>query len=133
MNEVKNMRYLLLVSLIGLILVSGCAQSGTQPVPTGQVQPTGDLKEFTIEGSEFKFSPASITVNKGDEVKITFKNTGSAGHNFVISDLGVSTKIIPGGSTETVEFTADRSGTFSFYCSVPGHRAGGMEGHISIS
>ena len=94
---------------------------------------TGELKEFIIEGSEFSFNPSSITVNAGDRVKITFKNTGSARHNLVIGDLGVSTSLIPAGSTDTIEFTADRSGTFAFYCSVPGHRSSGMEGQISVS
>lgn len=137
------MKFLLVILLMGIILVSGCAlYDGQQPAtpaasaqtaPATSTAPQGELKEFTVEGSEFKFSPASISINKGDRVKVTFKNVGNAGHNFVIGDLGVSTRIISAGSTDTVEFTADKSGTFAFYCSVPGHRAGGMEGQISIS
>lgn len=123
--------------LVGIVLVSGCVQYGTQTTtpttPSEQVQPTGETKEFTVEGSEYKFSPASITVNKGDRVKITFKNVGSIGHNFVIGDLGVSTSTISPGSTDIVEFIAGKSGTFAFYCSVPGHRPAGMEGQIVIS
>jgi len=126
-----------IILLIGIILVSGCAtQYGTQsttPAKTAQTTSTGEVKEFTIEGSEFKYTPASITVSKGDSVKIIFKNVGTAGHNFVIGDLGVSTRVISAGSTETVEFTADKSGTFAFYCSVPGHRSAGMEGQVKIS
>ncbi len=119
--------------LVVALLVSGCYGTKTATQPTEQVQPTGEVKEFTVEGSEFKFSPDSITVNKGDRVKVTFKNVGSARHDFVIPELGVSTRVIPGGSTETVEFIAGKSGTFAFYCSVPGHRPAGMEGQISIS
>ncbi len=134
------MKILSAILLVGIILVSGCTLYGgqqpaapAQTAPAASTAPQGELKEFAVEGSEFKFNPASISVTKGDRVKVTFKNVGKAGHNFVIGDLGVSTSIIPGGSTDTVEFTADKSGTFAFFCSVPGHRAGGMEGHISIS
>src|SRR3989338_1794486 len=122
-------KVLLLLPLLAIVIVvSGCIGQYGQPTTQTQVQPTGELKEFTVEGSEYKFSPASITVSQGDKVKITFKNVGSIGHNFVIGDLGVSTRVIPAGSTETVKLIADRSGTFAFYCSVPGHRPVGMEG-----
>jgi uncharacterized cupredoxin-like copper-binding protein len=48
-----------------------------------------EAKEFTIEASEFKFEPATITVSEGDVVRITIKNVGSQVHNFVIDELGV--------------------------------------------
>src|SRR3989344_1759490 len=32
------------------------------------------VKEFTITGDNFSFTPSTITVKKGDRVKITFKN-----------------------------------------------------------
>ncbi len=48
-----------------------------------------EAKEFTIEASDFKFEPATITVTEGDVVRLTIKNTGSQVHNFVIDELGV--------------------------------------------
>lgn len=119
--------------LLGILLISGCYHAVKSiSTPVQEIESTGEIKEFIVEGSEFKFSPTSMTVNKGDKVKLTFKNIGLAGHNFVIGDLGVSTSVISGGSTEMVEFIASKSGTFAFYCSVPGHRSAGMEGQISI-
>ncbi len=138
-------RVWLLLPLLAILVVSGCVGQYGKPTtptpieevqpttPTEQVQSTGEVKEFIVEGSEFKFSPAAITVSKGDSVKVTFKNVGSTGHNFVVGDLGVSTSVISPGTTETVDFIASRSGTFAFYCSVPGHRAAGMEGQVVIS
>src|SRR5882672_6015209 len=35
---------------------------------------TSTTKEFTVTGQNFSFSPSTLTVNKGDTVKITFKN-----------------------------------------------------------
>ncbi len=132
--------HIITILLVGILLVAGCGQYGAQTQQTGnapnaeQAQGSNnDAKEFTVEGSEFKFNPASITVGKGENVRITFKNAGTTGHSFVIGDLGVSTKVIPAGSAESVEFIADKSGTFSFYCSVPGHKDMGMKGEIIVS
>jgi len=89
------------------------------------------VKEFTVTGSSFKFSPATLTVNKGDTVRITFKNSGGM-HDFVIDEFNASTKIIQSGETDTVEFTADKAGTFEYYCSVGNHRQMGMVGTLTV-
>lgn len=93
--------------------------------------PTGTVKEFTVSGSNFKFEPAILTVNKGDTVKITFKNTGGI-HDFRIDDLEVETEIINGVGEDSVEFVADRTGTFEYYCSVGNHKQMGMKGTLTI-
>ena len=130
------------LAIIATLLIAGCtAYSGkgdtgaesTQPETPATGAITGQTKEFTVEGSEFKFSPNAISVNKGDSVKITFKNVGTKPHNFIIDELDVATKTINGGETDTVEFTASKSGTFAFYCSVGSHRANGMEGTATVA
>ena len=116
----------LVLVLVSLPLMGACA-------PKEVTSPTG---EFTIEGSEFSFSPAKIAVSQGDEVKITFNNVGEVVHDFVIDEFGVKTLILEPGGTATLEFTADKVGTFFFYCSVETptgtHRAAGMEGEITV-
>ncbi len=90
------------------------------------------VKEITVVGTEFAFSPSAISVQAGEKVELIFKNEGRASHNLVIEGLEVSTKTIGGGQTDTVEFTAPASGTFTFFCSIPGHRASGMGGDLKI-
>lgn len=92
---------------------------------------TGQIKEFTVTGSSYKFDPALITINKGDKVRITFTDSGGT-HDLVINGLNVQTKILSSNQSETVEFTADKSGTFDYYCSVDGHRALGMVGKLVV-
>lgn len=89
-------------------------------------------KEITVMGSEFKFEPNIITVNKGEKVKITFKNIGNAPHNLVIPELSIETKTIRKGETDTIEFTASVSKTYEFICSIPGHKEKGMEGDLDV-
>jgi|SRR3989344_20135 len=106
----------------------------TEPsvVPTGAaMEESGAVKEFTVEGSPFKFVPNVINVKKGDTVRVTFKNvTGT--HDFVIDEFDVRTNQIGEGEEEEVEFIADKAGTFEYYCSVGNHRAMGMVGKLIV-
>jgi plastocyanin len=73
-------------------------------------------------------SNASITVNQGDKVQITFildqsqrSNTGPTNHHLIAIDgYGVETaEINPTHPNATVTFTASQLGTFSIYCDTP--------------
>ena len=85
---------------------------------------------MTNEG--FKFSPSTMTVKKGDKVKITYTNGGGT-HDFQIEGYNVQTKTIQGGQSDSVEFTADKAGTFEYFCSVGNHRAVGMKGTLTVT
>ena len=93
---------------------------------------TSAVKEFTVKGSNFAFDPKTMTVKKGDTVKIIFQNTGGF-HDFKIDEFKVATKQIQGGNSETVQFVADKAGTFEYYCSVGSHRAMGMKGTLTVT
>lgn len=102
-----------------------------QSTTTQNEAPATTVKEFTITGSSYAFDPATITVNKGDHVKIIFKNSGGF-HDWKIDELGVATKRIKEGEQDVVEFIADKAGTFEYYCSVGKHRAMGMRGTLIV-
>lgn len=102
--------------------------SGSNTAGTGT---SAAVKEFTVTAKSFSFTPNTITVNKGDKVRITLKNDQGM-HDLKIDDFNVATKVIPAGQSDTVEFTADSAGTYSFYCSVGNHRAMGMEGVFTV-
>ena len=91
--------------------------------------------QITVEGDEFSFSPANISVERGATVELTFKNVGAIPHNYIVDELGLGTKTIDAGQTDVVTFTtpsAAGSITYASYCSIPGHREAGMEGLIVI-
>ncbi len=89
-----------------------------------------NVKEFTINGSSFKFEPAEIKVSKGDTVKITFKDDDGT-HNLVVDGYNVSTRILSEG-TDTIQFVANKAGTFEYYCSIGSHRDLGMKGTLIV-
>lgn len=139
----------LLIGLVLVVLVFGgwfylqSQNSQTQPITTPSSQSTqtpaleatdggqGEvLREISVEGSEYKFSPDKLSVRLGEKVKLTFTNTGKLPHNLVIDDLGVATKTVGVGQSDTIEFTVSKSGDFKMYCSVGNHEAMGMKGQV---
>ena len=119
----------------GYFLLKGSSPAPTM-TPTTKSPPTespaSGITEMSVVGTEFSFNPASISVKAGERVKITFRNDGGAPHNLILEGLGTGTKTIGGGQTDIVEFTAPSSGTYAFFCSIPGHRAAGMEGNLKV-
>jgi len=79
-------------------------------------QDQGQVREFTIVGDHYTFSPNSIQVNKNDLVKITF-TARDIPHSFAVDDYRI-VKRASAGQTVTFEFRADRSGPFTFYCNL---------------
>ncbi len=91
----------------------------------------GYEKKFTVRGSKFKFTPNTIAVAKGEKVKVTFINDEGL-HNLCVGDWGC-TKTVAQGKSDTLEFTADKAGTFAIWCGVDGHRGLGMEGNLTVT
>ncbi len=108
------------------------SDSGETPESDSSSETTQAVKEFTIVGTEFGFSPSGLMVTEGETVKITFKNEGSYEHNIVFDDLDFATKTISSGETDVLEFTAPAAGTYTFYCSVGSHADAGMKGTLTV-
>lgn len=101
------------VVLIGgfFVLHSG---SSANVVSSGSNAP---IKTITLDASRFQYSPGTITVNKGDHVHIVINNVDTT-HGIAIPDFGVS-------GVDSVDFVADKTGTFTFKCPTmcgSGHR-----------
>ena len=111
--------------------------SNTQPVlpENGSVEPlvqdTSVVREFTVEGSPFKFSVTEMRVKLGETVKVIFKNVEGK-HDWRVDEFGVATKIINAGEEDTVEFVVNKTGSFEYYCSVGEHRKLGMVGTLIV-
>lgn len=89
------------------------------------------VKEFVVTGGNFKFDLSEIRIQKGDTVKIVFKNAEGF-HDLVIDEFKVRTQQIAAGKEETIQFVADKVGTFEYYCSVGSHRQMGMKGKLIV-
>src|SRR4030065_1604497 len=88
----------------------GAPAPGEEDVPETVVGES--VTEVSVEGSEYSFSPKTITVKKGATVKLTFKNIGNAIHTWTIDGLNAATGSILPGSSKTIEFDATTAGTY---------------------
>lgn len=89
------------------------------------------VADYVVEGTEFKLTPSTLKVTAGEKVRLVFKNTGSATHDFVIDELNVATSRLSPGEEEAVEFTPT-AGTYAYRCSVGNHESLGMEGNLVV-
>ncbi len=85
-------------------------------------------REITLESGFFFFKPNRLVLKKGQPVKLTIKNNGT--HTFTVDELGINEMLR--GSQVTIEFTPNKTGTFNFYCSIPGHRQSGQFGTLVV-
>lgn len=94
----------------------------------------GASTTLNVEASEtaLAFNTTSLTAKAG-KVTIDFKNPSAIPHNVVIEQNGKELAgfepIASGEESETAEL---KPGTYTFYCSVPGHREAGMEGTLTV-
>ena len=117
-----------LLVVTALLLATGCARPGAQ---AGGGMPAG-AQQVTIQMSDFKFDPATVSVEQGRPVVVTLPNTGSVEHDFAIPELEVQPVDVPAGQTGRAEFTPPRSGTFRIGCTEPGHQHDGMVGQLVV-
>jgi plastocyanin len=71
---------------------------------------------------------------KAGTVTISLENNAPLAHNVTIAEgaklLGATPTFVAGSRKVTLKLAP---GTYTFYCSVPGHRQAGMEGTLSVS
>ena len=93
----------------------------------------GTVKVAADPGGDLAFVQKSLTAKPGEN-KIEFTNEASVPHDVKIEEGGNEiggTEVVTGGKAEaTVQLDAGKS--YTFYCSVPGHRPAGMEGELTV-
>ncbi len=90
-------------------------EANTNDTPTlDTTEPS--VKEFDVTARQFEFDPSTITVNEGDTVKLNVTSE-DVPHGISIAAFGVSQTLSP-NSTKTIEFVADKAGTYPIVCSV---------------
>ncbi len=119
-----------LAALIGLclgaILVAALPREAASAGVSQEV--LAQLPAITIPG--FHFDRNGVQAQAGETVALRLDNKHIAPHTFDIDELNVHVPVAAGESG-LVLFTPREPGSYTFYCSVPGHRAG-MEGELTV-
>jgi plastocyanin len=94
---------------------------------------TSTLKFEADPNGELAYTTSQMTAKPG-KVTIDFANPQALDHNVAIENSKgkeiARTELVASGSEST---TADlKPGTYTYYCTVPGHREAGMEGTLTV-
>jgi heme/copper-type cytochrome/quinol oxidase subunit 2 len=88
-------------------------------------------REITVTARDYQFSPKRIEVAQDDLVKLTVQSEDVA-YSLTIDEYRVSRRVPAHGST-TLEFRADRAGTFAFYSNLTNDaRHAQMKGELVV-
>ena len=99
---------------------------------SGDVPPPAP-RAIEMIASRFQFEPATVQVTEGDRVRLTLRSTDTI-HGFSIRKLNVKVEVPKTGEPVTVEFVADRAGTYEFKCSeYCGSGHGRMKGQLVVT
>src|SRR3954454_4520532 len=129
------------------LLVVACGGGGASSSSTSAANPTTPAATPASPGAtsspsnlslgakdnQLLFTTNKLTARSG-KVTIAFTNNSSLQHNFTLVNsantvLG-KTPTFAGGSKR---FSATlKAGTYTYYCSVPGHRQAGMQGTLTV-
>lgn len=131
---------------LSILALAGCG-SGASGGKTGEAP-----REVKIVNNAMAFDTKEIALTKGQPVKLVLENKDGMLHDFSVEQMPVSEKkeasagehghsqnkltvhvSADAGKTGSVEFTPTKSGTYAYYCTVPGHRDAGMEGKIIVN
>jgi len=83
-----------------------------------RVERNGNNVEIWMTVVRSHFYPERVEIKQGDHVTwhlTSLERTPDATHGFAISGYNINLSLEP-GETQTIEFVADRSGTFTYYC-----------------
>ena len=114
--------------------------------------PRPDLRTIHVAmNDDMRFTPASITVDEGETVRIAVKNDGRLMHEFVLGTKEVHDEHaalmlkfpnmehdepymvhVPPGRTGEIVWTFNRAGEFGFACLIAGHYQAGMVGQVRV-
>jgi plastocyanin len=145
----KKVAVLLALALSSLALVACGGGNDNSTTTTGGGESTGGaaagseksegggggstVKFEADPNGEIAFTSTSATAKAGN-VTIEFNNPQALPHDVRIEDaqgedLGGTEQISESSASASVNL---KPGTYTFYCSVPGHREAGMEGTLTV-
>jgi plastocyanin len=109
------------------------ATTGTPAPPSSPAAAATTLKLAANPAGQLAYTTKSLSAKAG-KVTVDFSNASPVEHDVAIaqgSTVAGQTPVFTGGS-KTVTVTL-KPGSYVFYCTVPGHRAAGMEGTLTVS
>jgi plastocyanin len=109
------------------------SESNGQSGGAGEAAVSKAVSFEAAQGTDLAYTSDSASSEAG-KVAIEFNNPQSIGHDVHIEDssgkeIGGTEVVSDGKAVADVDL---KPGTYTFFCSVPGHREAGMEGTLTV-
>lgn len=118
----KRLLVLVVLAVLGLALAAAALAAASAVTLRVSADPKGALR---YDRTALRAPPGLVTIR--------MRNPAILPHNVAIRGNGVRRlgKVVLKGGTSTVTARLKR-GRYTFFCSVPGHEAGGMKGTLVV-
>jgi nitrite reductase (NO-forming) len=94
---------------------------------------TGGMAFIGVGGEIDGMANPPLQVTAGETIEILLVNGDNIVHNIVLPDFGVkSADVATQGEEAHISFQAGQSGTFEYFCDIPGHKQAGMVGMLEV-
>jgi plastocyanin len=114
-------------TIVAVFIVALIAGTVAQRTSKAEVARTGDVR---VEMRNTAFLQTTLDA-QGGSISVAVANHDLFWHTFTIDALKVNVDV-PIGANRRVTFKA-APGRYEFYCRVPGHKAAGMKGTLTVS
>jgi plastocyanin len=126
---------LLAAATITSAIITGALEDHEGGEPEAEAAPApagGETRLAADPTGQLKFDESALEAQAGT-VTIAMTNDSAVPHNVAIEGGGVAEqgKIVKDGGTSTVKARLT-PGSYTFYCSVDGHRQAGMQGTLTV-
>jgi plastocyanin len=138
-EEGRSATNLGVLAVAGMVLVfSGLAglarineEKSEAAAEKAEKEPAGP-PDVTIHAFDLGFDPKQATGPAGD-VKVEYVNNGTLQHTLLFDNVGGFKLAVGGKGAKDDGSVKLEPGTYTYYCDIPGHRAAGMEGTLTVT
>ncbi len=136
------------VTSLATVALAACGQDG-ETTDAAAPEPTTTLSVAATDN--LRFEPDAVSVPAGEDISVELTSGPAVLHDLVIAEAGTAATAPPtgepvapvdrddvfvvradAGETATASFRVDEPGSYELYCSVPGHRRGGMVATLTV-
>ncbi len=128
-------------------LAAGCGSSNSMNMTAST--PAKPDRTVVLQAKNVKFLPDKLTISMGSVVELKLENQDATEHDVQVD--GLDANVMSGGAMSaghggaqmvvvhtmanmmgSVVFTANKKGTYNFYCTIAGHKDSGMVGTLTV-
>jgi manganese oxidase len=101
------------------------------PGPSGGPVVQMAAQTLNLVATDLKYDTKELKLAGPGEVHVKLENKGVIEHDVAIEGVRGKVYAAPGRTAEGT-FKIDKAGTYTYYCTIPGHREAGMIGKLAV-